>query len=809
MKKSLLVILLTVFNISIVLSQGKTISGKLVDQLSRQKIEFASISLWKKDSTVWKGTLSDTLGNFEFRDVPNNLSFIKFQALSYKTRTISLQEFQASKSHEISLEAENQTLNEIIVKGEKAVASLQIDKQTFQTKQFQNAANGTGMDLMQRLPAVTINTEGEISLRGSSGFILLVDGKPSTRTPADILAQLPANIIESIELITSPSAKYDADGKAGMINIITKKNTRIGTAWSGNIMNGGTLPLRFGSDLQWTFTDKKWSVFAAADYRRYDIDGYRVGEIRTKYQDTLTYMPSVGVRNYMDFQYSIRAGGSFQASSKDIWNWSAYMGEKQTDRTANLHYQDFINTNPSRELFSAFNTNQVPYRQFYNQNLFVRSGKFQTYNIDYTHTYANQGKLSLLGLYEYSKLGGPLNNYDTYEGNNKLLLWERSTETSPLNAWRFQVDYSLPLRANNKLEFGYHFRHLNHQGDFLFERFAEGTSSWVSDPNYTDKMELVQRIHAPYIQLNGSNKQFSYALGLRSEWMDRTLTHAGEPGKTYALNQVYLFPSLQGIWKLDGEKTLRIGYSRRIERPTSKLMSPFKNHRHAETVETGDPNLLPEIANVVEVGLSKGFENFSFTATAYVNFLHDKVFRVNEIYSRTILGRTYTNAGNSQSTGIEFLTEYRPAKIWKVYLSGNLYQFDVQGNFRGIETQQSSFNYNLNGNTSLDISPKLRFAWDFTYLSKSVTTQGHDSDLLLSNVSLKYTLWENRANLNLQCLNVFNSNIQTIVTQTPTFFSSTDYRKWDRVIQLSFGFRINDRGQKTKSTKTEYGEKEF
>ncbi|MHA8053783.1 TonB-dependent receptor [Aquirufa sp. Wall-65K1] len=809
MKKHFLVILLTITTLSLAFGQGKVLSGKLVDKQSRRNIEFANVSLWKKDSTVWKGTLSDTLGNFTFKELPSNLAFIKFQALSYKTRIISLAEFFSIKSNEITLEAENQTLSEIIVKGEKAVSALQIDKQTFQTKQFQNAANGTGLDLMQRLPAVTVNTEGEISLRGSTGFILLIDGKPSTRTPADILAQIPANLIESIELITSPSAKYDADGKAGMINIITKKNTRIGSAWSGNIMNGGTLPLRFSSDLQWSFTDKKWSVFAAADYRRYDIDGFRVGEIRTKFLDTLSYMPSEGVRNYMDFQYSIRAGGTWQASTNDLWNWSAYVGEKQTDRTANLHYQDFIQTQSRGDLFSSFQSTINPYRQFFNQNLFIRSGKFQTYNVDYSHTYANQAKLSLLGLYEYSKLGGPLNNYDTYEGSNKLLLWERSTETSPLSAWRFQLDYSLPLPAKNKLEFGYHFRYVNHQGDFLFERFAAGTNSWYSDPNYTDKMELAQSIHAPYVQLNGSRQKFSYALGLRSEWMDRNLTHAGEPGKTYTLNQIYLFPSLQGIWKLEGEKTLRMAYSRRIERPSSKLMSPFKNHRHAETIETGDPNLLPEIANVFELGISKGFQNISFTATAYVNFLQDKVFRVNEIYSRTILGRTYTNAGSSQSTGVEFLTEIRPSKIWRVYLSGNLYQFDVQGNFRGIETQQSSFNYNLNGNTSLDISPKLRFVWDFNYLSRSVTTQGYDSDLLLSNVSIKYALWENRANLNLQCLNVFNTNIQTIVTQTPDFFSSTDYRKWDRVIQLSFGFRINDRGQKTKSTKTDYGEKDF
>jgi hypothetical protein len=158
---------------------------------------------------------------------------------------------------------------------------------------------------------------------------------------------------------------------------------------------------------------------------------------------------------------------------------------------------------------------------------------------------------------------------------------------------------------------------------------------------------------------------------------------------------------------------------------------------------------------------------------------------------------------------MELTTEIKASKKWKIYLSGNLFQFDVRGKFNGIETTQNSFNYNFNGNTVFDISTRLRFAWDFNYLSKSVTTQGMDSELLLSNASLKYTLWQNKGSLSFQAQNIFNSNIQTIQTQTRDFFSSTDYRKWDRVFLISLGFRINDRGQKVKSTKTDYGEKDF
>lgn len=785
--------------------QDQMLKGIVQDGITEKILPYANVSLWKKDSTVFQGLLSDSLGQFSFKNIPANISFVKVQALGYRSYNASL--VGKNSFLTIKLKPENTVLNEVIVQGERASNSTQIDKQVFNARQFQNAANGTGLDLIQRLPSVTVNTEGNVTLRGSSGFILLVDGKPSSRNPADVLAQIPSNLIESVEVLTTPSAKYDADGKAGMINIVTKKDSKIGTSWSGNMMNAGTNPLRWGGDIMWTLSEKKWNIFAAADYRRFDIEGFRVGEIRTILKDSLTYMPSTGIRDYRDFQYSLRAGGSFYPKSTDVFNWSAYVGEKQTDRMANLNYQEYVQTGIPLSLFS--NSFKTPIKEFYNQNLFVRSGKFQTFTADYSHIYANKSKLSLLALYEFSELGGPLNNSDTYKGTSQLLLWERSTETSPLTALRFQIDYLLPLSNNRKLEIGYHIRQIQHDGDFLFERLNLSNQQWKSDPTFSDQMKLSQKIHAPYIQLNGTKNIFSYALGLRTEYFSRTLTHNAEPNKIYALEQFYLFPSFQGQWKLSDSYSFRTAYSRRIDRPTTKLMSPFKNHRHAETIENGDPNLLPEIADIVEIGISKSYENISFTATAYVNFLKDKVFRVNEIYSRTILGRTYTNAGNSQSTGMEFTTEIKATKNWKIYLSGNLFQFDVQGKFNGIETTQNSFNYNFNGNTVVDILPRLRFAWDINYLSKSVTTQGIDSELLLSNASLKYTLWQNKGSITFQAQNIFNTNVQTIQTQTKDFFSSTDYRKWDRVFQISLGFRINDRGQKVKSTKTDYGEKDF
>lgn len=802
-------VLVTFWVTHIAFAQKVALSGQVLDKATNQPIEYANVSVWKKDSVLITGTVTDPQGRFRFNDLVGEEVQIRIQFIGYETVKMRPKLGANQKELRLSpilLASTNNTLNEITVRGEKAVSSVQIDKQVFNTKQFQNAANGTGLDLMQRLPSVTVNTEGTISLRGNTGFILLIDGKPSTRTPADVLAQMPANLIESVEVITSPSAKYDADGKAGIINIITKKDAQSGTSTTGNLMFGGANPLRFGGDLMMSYTAKKWNVYAAGDYRRFDIEGFRVGEVRTIFRDTLTYLPSQGIRNYKDHQYSFRAGGSYTPRAVDVFNWAVYAGEKQTDRTANLHYDEFIQTAKPLSLYGG--SFGKPYSEFFNQNLFVRSGTFRTANVDYTHSFQNKSRLTFLGLYEYSVLGGPLNNYDTAEGANTVVMHERSNEVSPLTAWRWQADYSLPLSNKRKVELGYQFRSVQHGGDFTFERLNLTTNRWETDLNFTDEMDLRQQIHAAYGQFSGEKNRFSYSLGLRAEYMDRRLTHrlGNQPFEYQKLN---LFPTAQGLWKLDNDRTLRLAYSRRIDRPTTKLMSPFKNHRHAETIELGDPNLRPEIADVLELSFVKAWNQVTFTGTAYVNYLTDKVFRVNDIYSRTILWRTYTNAGTATSAGAEFSAEVKPVRWWRFYVSGNLYQFNVRGEFNGISARQNSFNYNFNGNTTIDLSARLRFQWDASYLSRTVTSQGIDSELLLSNAGLKYSLWNNRGTLGLQLQNVFNTNIQTIMNREANFYSSTDYRKWDRVLQLSLGFRLNDTGRKVKTTKTDYGEKDF
>jgi hypothetical protein len=791
------------------IAQNSTISGRILTQGTDQPIEYATVTILSGDSVLITGALTDSLGRYSLDPISVLNPILRVSCIGYNTysyRPVISQGNIVLPS--IYLWLSSQQIKELTIQAEKKNTTIQLDKQVISAAQFQNAANGTGLDVLKNLSSVTVDTDGKIRLRGSEGFVVLINGKPSNRSAADILAQMPANEIASVEVITSGSAMYDADGKAGIINIITKKNLNTGWSVAANTMFGGIDPAQYGGDMTVNYNAKKWSVYVAGDYRRFDFNGHRIGTVRTLYKDTATFLPSDGIRDFKDQQYSLRAGGTVDLGKGNSLDLGLYYGARENDRQANLHYQDFYKSGSALNLFDQ--TWSSPQNTYYNQNLFVRKGSFFTGNLTYTHDFKNMSKLSVLGQYEYSVLGGPVDDQNFTENSALLWLHVKSTETSPLNSFRAQADYSTPLRENLKLETGLQFRYLVQHGHFDYLREDINTGIFQNDPTLSDQLNLLQTIEAAYIQVNGSKGIFSYNLGLRGEYMRRSITELLDSvPSTY--NKLDLFPTVQGLLKLKKDAKLKLAYSRRIDRPTLKLIAPFKVQEHAETVEFGDPNAKPEISDIVDLTYSKNWKSIGLTSSLYYNHVADKIFRVNSIYNRTSLLRLFTNAGSTHSTGVELTLNIKATKWLQFYLAGNIYEYMIQGTYVSASQNSNSTNYNINGNTSLDFTKNLRFQFDLSYVSKTVTEQGWNGNLFLANVSLKYNLPKSGINFGAKLQNVFNTNSQWIATQTPVFYSTTDYIKYDRLLTLTVGYTFNEKGKsnKSKSLKTDIGEKDF
>ncbi len=810
----------------VLFAQNSAIQGTVLDQSTNNPLEYANVVLYTPDdSTMVNGVVTLANGSFTMEKLKPGKYFLQIQFVGYETREVDnivLEKGKTLTVGAIPLSANEQLLNEIKVTGKKAATYHKIDRQVFDAGQFEAATGGTATDVLKNLPSVAVNAEGQITVRGASGFTILLNGKPIQSDPSIILNQFPANAIENIEVVTAPSAKYDPEGKAGIINIITKKgatdglfvqvNAKVGLPSIQDYDNAGNAP-RYGGDFTLNYRKDKWDFSVGASYLRNDIAGWRSGDVYTNIEDTLTHFPSEGERSFDEYSYSGRATVGFTPDKNNHFSFGVYAGKRSKDRTADILYYD----NTKVYLPEMDTLSQI---QYYNENLRIRRGDFLIGSFDYAHTFDDASKLSGSVLYEYTMLGGPTTNLNlSWPELTDTLQHQYNTNDNPLHGVRVQVDYEKPLEFG-KIEAGYQFRNLNHRGDFFYEERIIGTDEWVLIPEFSSKVNLNREIHSAYGQFSGKTNKLSYAAGLRVEVMDRELDASNElSDTTYLYDFVKLYPSANIAYEFDNGFQAKAAYSRRVERTTTFKMNPFPEREHSETLEQGDPNLLPEFIDLVELGLVKDFDENSVFVTSYFRNVQNLINRVNTVYNDSILNRIYSNVGTGRSLGIEGGAELNPFPWWQIYVGGNLYYYMIDGSFDNRPVNTSSWVYSINANTTFNITPTLDVQWSLNYLSDRNTAQGKDSRFLSPNLTVKKTFFDKRLTATLQWLNMdmglMPTNEQRITTwggdpwQGGEFYTTTNYIYEVDVIMFNLSYTINQPSKKLKFTESEFGDKEF
>lgn len=802
------------------MSQSK-INGIVVDA-DEAAMEYASVALYlSEDGSLVAGVVTAEDGSFEIGNLKPKQYYLVAQFMGYDNKKID--DIQITGNEIIDLgtivmSPNQKLLDEIEITGERMTTIHKVDRQVFEAKKFESSQGGTATDVLRNLPAVSVNALGEISVRGSSGFVVLINGKPVQTSAEVILNQLPANAIQNIELITAPSAKYDPEGKAGIINIITNKEVADGTYAQVNVRMGAPsiepydnadYAQRYGGDLTLNHRKGKWNFSLGASYLRNDISGRREGDVFTIIEDTLTRFPSDGERSFDEVNYSGRFTLDYTPNEKNSYSLGFYAGKRSKDRTADILYFDNHATFEGERLYTL---------QYFNENLRIRRGDFVLGSFDYQHSFENSSKISTSLLYEYTLLGGPTTNRNLgYPDTEIVFQDEFNTNDNPLHGVRFQVDYrSKPLNFGT-LEAGYQFRNLDHTGDFVYERKNNATGIFELVPEFSSSVDLGREIHSAYGLLSGTLGNVSYGAGLRIEYMDRQLDlqdKAGTLDTTFLYDFVQFYPSANLQYSINNELRVKAAYSRRVERTTTFKMNPFPEREHSETLEQGDPELLPEFIDLVELGVVKDFGDHSIFATAYFRHVENLVNRVNTVYNDTILNRIYSNVGSGSSWGLEMGTELKPFPWWKIYAGGNLYHFEIDGHFDNRPVNTSSWIYSINANTTFDLSRTLTAQWTLNYISNRNTALGEDSRFFSPNLTLRKTMLNEKLSATLQWLNMdmglLDTNEQRITTaREGEFFTTTNYVYEVDMIMLNLSYSINPSKNKAKFIKSEFGEKEF
>jgi ferric enterobactin receptor len=792
--------------------------GYLMDSLTSEPLAFATVKVSKKqDANSMKGEFTDDKGKFSIAGINKNKYLITIEYVGYKTKLIEVDYNETSGTLDlgaIGLSPLAQLLESITVQGIKPNMVATLEKQVFKAEQFEVARGGTATDLLRNIPSIVVNAEGEITMRGSKGFLILINGKPTQLDAATILSQIPANTIEKVEMITAPSAKYDADGKAGIINIVTKKGATDGWTLNSNIQYGsprikeyenGREPLRYGADMSIGYRKGDWDLSTSLNYLKNDIAGQRVGDVNTTRNGIFTSFPSFGERSLRRENYGIRTALGYKPNTSDEINAGVYMGKRSQYRTADILYNNYRMQLSSLEILSR--------TTYFNANLVLKSGDFKVYNLDYTHKFANKSSMSVSALYENAMIDGYTKNRNL-AANNFLdtLQYTFNTGENPMNALRLKLDYEKQLKIG-KLSTGYQYRLQQQKGEFdYFENSGNGTPL-VLNPTFSANIDVRNLIHGVYSQLSGTHKKLEYTTGLRYENAFREFTD-DKGHQPVILKLSNLFPSVNLMYNVQSSFRLKLGYSRRVQRSTNNELNPYPEREHSETLEQGDPNIRPEFIGLYEGGLTKDFKKGSFYWNIYRQQITDIVNRVNSVYNDTILNRIYTNAGKARLMGTETGLTLSPIKKLKVFLGGNLYNLKINGGLfeNTVNVNSKGWVYSLNSNINYQLTPSFSGQFNLSYLSARNTAQGVDSRFYQPNFSLKKSFksnitvavqWQNAAVFGMKV------NEQRITTSGLDFHTTTNYIQERNIVLFNLSYAFNKSDKKSKLPTSEFGEREF
>lgn len=846
MKHSITLIISLISVIS-VLAQNGSIEGKVQDAESNDGIPFATIALYKSGSEVpVTGVSTDYDGNFNLSGIAYGsyhlaVSFIGYTAIELPNVEVS-RALSKVNLGTINLTPSATQLEGVEVSAMARTVANRLDRRTYRAEDFKTTRGGNAADVLNRLPSVSVSPEGDVFVRGTTDFMVYLNGRPTQLEPSVLLAQISAGSIESIDVITVPSAQFDAQGKGGIINITTKTSGLEGFSLSANGLLGGAPwghrtdrftgynlnDNRYGGGLNLVYANNGWVFYGGLNYNWRDANSSRTGDARILDPNNGSYKHMVASGMKPEWYENISSSLGFDAklSSKSNFSASYYYGKRTEWRQAFYMYNIFT-ADKDKNPIDGVSTNE---QWTFNPNEGVRTGSFHTANADYSYSFNESTKLSLSGLYEFSVLTHDVDNPNieynpTTEILGAHLLHYRQSDSTPLKGLRFSVDLIKKFDNGNILSLGAQPQFFTIEGGLKYDTLNVGTNSWGAYTDLENEVDLTRAIYAGYVDYSGTLGKLNYKAGLRLEYTDQVLK-IDNPDyftlfdrQTIARNEqqkLDWFPSLHGSYSISERDNVMFAASRRISRSPVKNMAPFLYRRHLEVYVVGDPELKPEYINNVELSYGKSIGKQRLNLTGFYRGVTNAVFRVNTVFEdELVLIRTFTNSGNTQSIGAELNANLELGKRIKMFVGGSLYDYRISADIFGYREEHHGLAWSVKGNANVLLARGLRFSADFDVKSAVATAQGRNELGYIANAALSY----NPSNLqgwtfNLRGLNLLNSNTNELNTRAynqsgvQIFYQDTEFYWYGPIVELGISYNLNWKGQ-TKKADSEFGRSEF
>ena len=774
-------------------SKGK-LKGIVIDSEKKEGLEYATISVYRNgDNRLVTGTVTDMYGHFKFENLePGNYYLVvAFLGMNdQKIENISIENMEVNVNvGKIFLSPSAKNLGEVEIVSKRAPVEYMIDKKVITVDRQITSTSGSAVDVLENVPSVKVDVEGNVTLRGSSGFTVLVDGKPTILDPSDALRQIPASTIENIEIITNPSVKYRPDGSSGIINIITKKNHLDGLSGIVNL-NAGMYGA-YGGDVLLSYRFKKLNVFAGANYNKRTRPGTSFSKRETYSLDTTFFVYSTGDRDREWIGKNIKAGIEFDASQNDYLSLAGTFGNWNMEGNSNLLYTEWTYPASFSDNYSSFETS-------------ARGGNYYELNGAYQHKFPNKKghQLNFNANYQYR-------NADEYSQSELtdtagiLNNGKKNVETGPSKDVNMKLDYTLPLREKDKFEAGFESRNDISEDSTKLYFLDPETGDFILQPEFSHLTNYYENIYAVYGLYAGYVNNFGYQLGLRGEYTDRTIKSSGE--SDFVLDGWDYFPTIHLSYDLPKDMQIMASYSRRIDRPHGWELEPFITWQDEFNVRKGNPDLLPELIDSYDASFLKKLDKGSFSTDVYFKVTHNKSERVQSVFIENVIMNTVENVGEDYSLGAEFLFNYNIFKWWEIDFSGTYYYYKIVGDLYDAPFERTSNNWNSRFNNTFNAWKDLQIQLNSSYNSGSVTAQGTSSGFYQLDAAAKISFLKKTLSATLQARDIFGTALRENISRGEGFYTYNKYQPKAPVVSVTLSYRFNNYKQSRKGSAGDNG----
>lgn len=764
------------------------LTGTVLDAESKEPLAYAAVSVLNRpDSSLVDGVVTDETGSFTL-DTRQQDFLVRVEYLSYEPRyfsDLSGQQGSVIRLDNIYLKASDQMLQEVKVKGQREQVVMSLDKNIFNVSEDLSRIGGSAQDVLDNIPSVTVDVDGNVSLRGSGNVRILVNGKQSGLvgiSSADALRQLSSNMIERVEVVTNPSARYDAEGMGGIINIVLKKDSNRGLNGSFDVYTG--YPHNHSATANLNYRREKVNFFGSYGFRYRSRPGNSYQRrILTNDDGTTDLLIQDDMFTRSEYSHTLRGGMDYFITPKNTLTGAVLFS---TGRGNNVNTLDQLNyTNDillggkTRNFVEREAEPNMDYSLSYKRTF---DKEDQVLTIDANYTYGYESEQADIDEEPYATdipVSEELRDQfsDIVETNDNLVL---------------QADYSQPVGDKGKIEAGYKSSIRNIDNDYFVEELRDG--EWVTLPEVTNQFAYDEDIHAVYATVGDDREKFTYQVGVRVEATQIGTRLVGTDQDT-TKNYINVFPSGHFAYKLRNYNTLQLSYSRRIDRPYYRSLSPFYNYTNPYYLRTGNPDLDPEFTHSFELGHMKNWERASLSSAVYYRYTDGVTERIERVTEEGVTISRPENLSTENSMGLELVASSDILDWWKVNGSANFFRSIVDGSNLGTDFYADTYSWFARLNSRMNLGA-VDFQAMFNYRAGAQTTQGQRKPYSYLDLAFARDVWGEKGTLSLKVSDVFNSRVYRSTSSGENFFIDRSYRR--STTQVSFGltFRLNQKKQR-------------